>query len=202
MDRRNFLGATLGTVAGVGQAQAAPYVNFDNMTTQQHNFYREKISDLQWRASRILGNLKETLASKNAAAYKKIENKKVTVFYYKWLAGVTEKGLELDVTVFWDLPDDSIACTLGHELAHIVLGHNSNVNNKQEEHAADLWGAKLAQQAGYSVEEALRGVYEAGGQYGKGSASHPSYTERVLHLRKNGYPLKINGTFHPETIKK
>lgn len=206
--RRGVLGAAVGAL-GASSAKAGPYVSRQDMTIEQEKFYSEEIPKLKWRAIQVLGNLRVALGKIDQNALKKIEDIKLIVTYYSGLAAAVtsrvDSGIKefwLDVTVYWDLPDDTIACTLGHEIAHFVLNHDPEINDKKHEHEADVWGARLAQRAGYSVEQALRGIYEAGSQFGRGSGAHPSYAERLMHLRRQGFPLAMGGTFHPQTSKK
>jgi len=95
---------------------------------------------------------------------------------------------------------DRLAFVLGHELAHIVLGHVGpesghertpfvrSVFNRQQETEADQKGMELALAAGYSYRRALKAIHrmmELGLEYssfeGLGT-DHPSWKDRLTLL--------------------
>jgi len=97
--------------------------------------------------------------------------------------------------------DDELAFTMGHELAHIILGHGSTSqalsaatgkleSRKSKETAADLLGLKLARQAGYDpagAESLLRKLAESND--GAISFTHPAFKRRIEALRAEAAEL-------------
>lgn len=95
---------------------------------------------------------------------------------------------------------DRLAFVIGHELAHVTLGHvkkghadtkfKTVIFSREDEIAADMKGMQYAIKAGYSYKTALKGVQNAiklGMEYssyeGLG-ADHPSWKERLTYLDK------------------
>jgi hypothetical protein len=197
ISRRNLLKGVGGLATGVGagisgkQAQAGPYVDASEQTTEQFVFFEKQIPKLQSRARGILGRLLETLATNYPKSWPKVQNVTVQVGWVNRIAvaDTYDNQIELDVTVFYDLSDDAIACTLGHELGHFVYGTKSyHLNPKQEELKADIYGIRLVKLSGYNTAEALRSIWEAGEHFRKGGKTHPSYDERLKAARAAGYP--------------
>lgn len=104
---------------------------------------------------------------------------------------------EINITVYQGLLNDSrnineVACMLGHEIAHSLLGHvrfnevytEDSVN---AEAAADMLGQQLARLAGYDVGYAAdiwKRIYEKEGDF---VGSHPRYSERARILGQSKF---------------
>lgn len=201
--RRGLLGAALGAAAGLGlssQSQAAPYVDRSEMSGEQWTFYEKEIPKLQNRANQILRNLREALAEIDPKNYNKIADVIVEVRYHNQLAGANLRGkvIWIDVTVYYDINDDALASTIGHELGHFVYGTNRyHGNAHQMELDADIYGIKIAQRAGYDIRQAMRGIAEAGEFFRQGGKSHPSYDQRMQAVKKSGFPTAGTGYLQP-----
>ena len=93
------------------------------------------------------------------------------------------REINLDVTAFWNAPDDVLAFVIGHELGHIALHHPDELHqepalNQQEELDADAYGIRLAIKLGYSKTKALS-FCDVPKSSPTDSFSHPSYDRRI-----------------------
>lgn len=83
---------------------------------------------------------------------------------------------------------DELAFIIGHEMAHIALGHTkpgSMVDSREQEYMADVYGLYLMQKAGYNpcnVPAFWKRLYEQGGIDIK-TTSHPSHIQRAYYLQ-------------------
>jgi tetratricopeptide (TPR) repeat protein len=100
---------------------------------------------------------------------------------------------------------DRLAFIMGHELAHIVLGHHvvkvsrtatpfrQMVFSREDEYAADLKGMEIALAAGYSHRgalDALKRFIELKYEYPPiEGVDHPSFSERLERLDTTNAPL-------------
>jgi hypothetical protein len=87
-------------------------------------------------------------------------------------ANYIDKTITVDLGCFWDLSDDCLAYTMGHEIGHMVWAHGPKKNwdrekrlgldksrvpapeNRRRENDADVYGALLAYQLGYDRRKA------------------------------------------------
>lgn len=72
-----------------------------------------------------------------------------------------DRTISIDLTVFWDAPDDVLAFAIGHELGHIALKHPDELSTnpattRQEELDADQYGIRLAMKLGYKKAAAFK----------------------------------------------
>ncbi|MGA9363587.1 MAG: M48 family metallopeptidase [Bacteroidota bacterium] len=100
---------------------------------------------------------------------------------------------------------DRLAFVMGHELAHIILGHlaikvsrdatefRRLVFSREDEYAADLKGMEIALAAGYSHQAALNAfkrLIEMKYEYAPiEGVDHPSFSERLERLDTTSAPL-------------
>jgi len=100
--------------------------------------------------------------------------------------------------------DDELVAVLGHELAHIVLGHDRSAPNAEGE--ADYFGLYLAARAGYDPAagaQVWRRIARTQPWALIGSETHPSAPQRALAAtratqeiqakRADGRPLEPEG---------
>ena len=111
-------------------------------------------------------------------------------------ANLGKKLLELDLGTFWDLSDNTLAYTIGHEIGHFVVGDTLSHYGKfadmprdqymqvlakmrQGEIDADAYGARLAYAAGFDHRDAFRQFREeARRQKESEYDTHPSLQRR------------------------
>lgn len=83
---------------------------------------------------------------------------------------------------------DELAFIIGHEMAHIALGHTkpgNKADSREVEYMADVYGLYLMQKAGYNpcnVPAFWKRLYEQGGIDIK-TTSHPSHIQRAYYLQ-------------------
>lgn len=86
-----------------------------------------------------------------------------------------------DITLFQGMLNntnkDELAWDLGHELAHILLGHRASTH--ANEYAADKLGWELAKKAGYNMCRGKKIFYKL---YQGTSESHPTAKSRLKAL--------------------
>jgi hypothetical protein len=79
------------------------------------------------------------------------------------VADYVRRVIEIDLGCFWDLSDDCLAYTLGHEIGHHVYNYKnkdywkkktSPSQNRKYEMDADVYGALLAYELGYDRRKA------------------------------------------------
>jgi hypothetical protein len=201
--RRGFVGGAAAAALGAtSQSRAGQYVHPSEVSTaDQFMFYEKQKPKLQFRANQILGKLQVTIARNDPNTYnKKTKDIELEVGWVNQVAAadIKLKLIYLDVTVYYDLSDDAIAFTLGHELGHFVNGTSSyHLDPKGAELKADIYGVRLASLAGYNVNEALRDIHEAGKFFSQGSKTHPSHDERLKNVRSAGYPAAGSSYLDP-----
>lgn len=209
--RRDVLRGAAAATAGVaGAGNAAPYKDKKTLSPDEQKFFEKEKVKLQSRVNLIYKKLIQVFTKNHVD---RLKNLKVTVTYepgfasastHYFLGFKTHESVELDVTVYYDLPDDSIACTLGHEIAHLLLNHsnsrspNSTIPPHQKEHDADKLGMEIAQRAGYDIRHAFRGLWDAGPSSSAhtGGKTHPGLIQRLNLLRQSGFK-QAGGYFHP-----
>jgi hypothetical protein len=113
-----------------------------------------------------------------------------------------DKNIVIDLGTFWDMSDDAIAFTLGHELGHIVwFGRKKykrgdswetpqkKLRNVQQELDCDTYGAQLAYSVGYNPSHALQ-QFDAEARSWRydpkvpGNNYYPDYAMRQANYKK------------------
>jgi hypothetical protein len=116
-----------------------------------------------------------------------------------------DRSISIDLTVFWDAPDDVLAFAIGHELGHIALKHPDELAvdpaaTRQEELDADQYGIRLAMKLGYKKAAAFKfmagkkgaGMYnlDMGGALQQDPTStHPLIRTRASNANQTGFKL-------------
>lgn len=108
--------------------------------------------------------------------------------------------ISIDITAFWDAPDDALAFAIGHEMGHIVGNHHhsrSSSANRQQELDADRYGISLAQKLGYNKAVVFKFVYSKQ-DYKRANtpnpqANHPTIDQRSKEAKKLGFQLSKAG---------
>jgi len=191
IDRRGFIRA-LGAGAGAAAlasiapiAKAGQYTPVANLSQAGLTRWKEEAAKLY---PRLVSVYKQILLSNPTA---KIIPHRLLVRDCSGVAAhnVNSHEITFDPTVFYDISDDGIAYTMGHELSHCLLGHMGNFNkiaagfypasSRQREIDADVLGAELAFRAKYDPSKAFESFSNKSKNW-KGSwlASHPDFSER------------------------
>jgi len=108
--------------------------------------------------------------------------------------------ISIDITAFWDAPDDALAFAIGHEMGHIVKDHTHNKVssvNKAQELEADQYGINLAKKLGYNKAVVFKFVYSKE-DYKRANtpnpqADHPTIDQRSKKAKKLGFELSKAG---------
>jgi len=121
-------------------------------------------------------------------------------------ANATDKVINIDVTVFWDAPDDTLAVVMGHELGHIALGHvagndeQTPEKNRQDEYDADDFGIDLAKVLGYSKARVFAFMHSKKADYDQENkwasepdSTHPNFDQRIDRAGQRGFQLSKGG---------
>jgi hypothetical protein len=107
--------------------------------------------------------------------------------------------ISIDITAFWDAPDDALAFVIAHEMGHIVGNHHhsKSISAKKQELAADRYGISLAQKLGYNKAVVFKFVYSKE-DYKRANtphpqADHPTIDQRSKEAKKIGFQLSKAG---------
>jgi predicted Zn-dependent protease len=125
-------------------------------------------------------------------------------------ASPQNRSISVDLTVFWDAPDDVLAFAIGHELGHIALNHPeelavSPATTRQEELDADQYGIQLAMKLGYKKAAAFKfmagkkgaAMYnlDMGGALQQDpNSTHPLTRTRASNASQSGFKLSRTST--------
>lgn len=161
-----------------------------------------KLTQLQARCNKMLPQL---VAAAGTSWADKLKGTVVTVrslgAYVN--AETDNRVVNIDVTVFWDAPDATLAFAIGHELGHIALGHGEITDlakGRQEEFDADDFGVTIAQSLGHNRAEVFRFMHRKKGEYEQNNkwasepdSTHPTYTDREQRQQNKGFQLSKGG---------
>jgi predicted Zn-dependent protease len=161
-----------------------------------------KLTQLQARCNKMLPRL---VAAAGTSWANKLKGTVVTVRSLGAYVNAEPESrvINIDVTVFWDAPDATLAFAIGHELGHIALGHGEITDlakGRQEEFDADDFGVTIAQALGYDRAEVFRFMHSKKGEYeqnnkwaGEPDSTHPTYTDREQRQQNKGFQLSKGG---------
>jgi Zn-dependent protease with chaperone function len=201
MSRRGFLGALgAGAMAASGAAQAGEFMGMADFGMQR---FMQEAAKLEKRMAPIFQKL-VAASGKDAPLLSKVRYSAESINGSAEADPYGDGTIRLDVTVFYDLPDDALAYTIAHEMGHLVYKHkfgkNINVQTaRQYELQADVYGARLAYKCGYDPKQAY-GEMDAAQKRAraKPTAQHPDYQTRKTHVQQQtGIPVAaINNLQH------
>lgn len=198
MSRRGFLGALgAGAMAASGAAQAGPFMGMADFGMQR---FIQEAAKLEKRMAPIFQKL-VAASGPDAPLLSKVKISAESVFGSAEADPFGDGKIILDVTVFYDLPDDALAYTIAHEMGHLALKHKFGKNvsvqtARQYELQADVYGAKLAYKCGYDPKQAFAEMTAAEKKArAKSTASHPDYQTRKTHVQQQtGVPVAAINT--------
>jgi predicted Zn-dependent protease len=165
------------------------------------NTWAPRIAQLQARANAMLARLVKAAGPQYA---RQLAGTTVAVRSTEEYAQATvdQRVVTLDITVFWDAPDATLAVAIGHELGHIAFGHNYPVTpaqSRKEEFSADDFGIRLAKSLGYNTAELFNFMHDKE-EYNftnaiskMSNSTHPSYDQRIERAKKQGFKLSKGG---------
>lgn len=118
-------------------------------------------------------------------------------------ASADDRTIDIDITVFWDAPDATLAVAIGHELGHIALGHmgkaTTAVQSRKDEFSADDFAIRLAQALGHNTAEVFKFMHDkeeydwTNFMSSMSNSTHPNYQQRIDRAKKAGFKLSKGG---------
>jgi Zn-dependent protease with chaperone function len=125
-------------------------------------------------------------------------------------ANAGNKSISMDITVFWDAPDEVLAFAIAHELGHIALGHVGDatpVQSRKEELDADDFATKLCKALGYNKAGLFKFMHSKKGEYdymnlisSQADSTHPNYNQRIDRAKQQGFQLSKGGIQQINTL--
>ena len=185
-----------------------PAKKFQDLATLQKDpealvtTWAPRIAQLQTRANSMLSRLIQSAGPKYA---RQLAGTTVAVRSTDQYvaASAEDRTIIIDITVFWDAPDATLAVAIGHELGHIALGHfgvaPNPVQSRKDEFSADDFGVRLSKQLGYNTAELFKFMHDKE-EYdwtnlisSQPSSTHPNYQQRIDRAKKAGFKLSRGG---------
>lgn len=212
LTRRGFLqgaAATAATAAVPGLARAGEYQDLETIKKDPAT-WGPRIDQLQQRCDSMLGKLARTAGPSWA---QQIAGTKINVRSNdQWLqANAGNRSISIDLTVFWDAPDDVLAFAIAHELGHIALAHTDDAapaQSRQEELDADDFAVRLCQALGYTKAGLFKFLHKKQSDYDYintitklPNSSHPSYDQRINRAGQQGFKLSKGGIQQMNTLQ-
>ena len=138
---------------------------------EDFKLWEDRAAKLRIRVQRIYARLQTVMPQEDKSALSGVKVIVPLTGDMSWAsARYDDRIISMDLGCFWDLSDDAIAYTLGHEIGHMVwaLGPKKNwekdkkrgltrrpaPENRRLEMDADVYGALLAYQLGYDRRKA------------------------------------------------
>ena len=177
------------------------YQNIDTLKKDPEvlvNTWGPRITQLQARCNTMMARLISAAGPKYAGP---LAGTTITVRSTEQYvaASADDRTIEIDITVFWDAPDATLAVAIGHELGHIALGHmgkaTTAVQSRRDEFSADDFAIRLAKALGHNTAEVFRFMHDKQ-EYDYTNAisampnsTHPTYDQRIQRAKKAGFKL-------------
>lgn len=168
------------------------------------NVWGPRLTQLQSRCNAMLSTLIKTAGAKWSS---QLTGTSVTVQsndqYIQ--ADAQTRKVSVDLTVFWDAPDATLAFAIAHELGHIALGHIDDVANiapaqsRKDELDADNFGVSLAKSLGYNAAQVFKFMNskeeldQQDRQTRLPNSTHPSNAQRIQRAQQQGFKLSKGG---------
>ena len=213
--RRDFLrgmGAAAAVAAVPGLAKAGEYKDLVKVPVDAGELQKvwvPRMTELQKRADQLLAKLIRAAGPQWAQRLQGTQVKVVSNENYAQ-SDSDNRRITIDLTVFWDAPEDTLAFVIGHELGHIAMDHGDEVapaQSRQEEHDADDFGIRLAKLLGYNKAEVFKFLHKQKSEYDyiealskSPNSTHPTYQQRINKARLNGFQLSQGGIQQMQTL--
>ena len=181
------------------------YQNIDTLKKDPDvlvNTWGPRITQLQARCNTMMARLISAAGPKYAGP---LAGTTITVRSTEQYvaASADDRTIEIDITVFWDAPDATLAVAIGHELGHIALGHmgkaTTAVQSRRDEFSADDFAIRLAKALGHNTAEVFKFMHDKQ-EYDYTNAisampnsTHPTYDQRIQRAKKAGFKLSKGG---------
>jgi hypothetical protein len=211
--RRDMLKGLAGAAAvGATGAQAGQFIDYDKLIKdpELETVWVPRMQKLQQRSNVMLAKLVRTAGSAWSEQLKgttiKVESNEQHI-----QADANERSVSIDLTVFWDAPEDVLAFAIGHELGHIALGHNdvpsSPEQSRKDESNADNFAVRLCKALGYNKAGVFKFLYAKKGEIenmnrltSQPNSTHPTMTQRMDKARQQGFQLSKGGIQQMNTL--
>jgi hypothetical protein len=186
---------------------AAPAKKFQSLDTLNKDpealvtTWAPRLDQLQARCNSMMARLIKAAGPKYAG---KLAGTTISVRSFDQYLQATpeDRKITIDITVFWDAPDATLAVAIGHELGHIALGHTgvpTPQQSRKDEFSADDFGIRLAKTLGYNTAELFNFMHNKEEYDWKNlissqpSSTHPNYNQRIDRAKKAGFKLSKGG---------
>jgi len=191
----------------VVQTPTTPAKKFQDLAALQRDpdalvtTWAPRLDQLQTRCNSMLARLIKAAGPKYA---RQLAGTTITVRSTdRYLQATPEdRSIIIDITVFWDAPDATLAVGIGHELGHIALGHVGTPTpqqSRQDEFSADDFGVRLAKLLGYNTAELFKFMHNkeeydwTNFMSSMSNSTHPNYDQRIDRAKKAGFKLSKGG---------
>ena len=214
ISRRDLLKGVAGAAAlgATGLTKAGEYKPYDELIKDKEalvNVWGPRLEQLQQRGNAMVNKLIRTAGP---AWAKQLAGTQLIVQsndqYLQANAG--NKTISMDVTVFWDAPDEVLAFAIAHELGHIALGHVDDVSpaqSRKEEMDADDFAVRLCKALGYNKSGLFKFMHSKKEMYAyynliasQPSSTHPNFDQRKNNAKKKGFQLSKGGVQQMNTL--
>jgi len=220
IDRRGFLkglGGAAAMAAMPNLAKAGDYQPIEKLSKDPEalvNVWAPRLDELTARANKMLARLSRAAGPQWA---KSIEGTDIGVVSNEDYAQSSpeDRQIRIDLTVFWDADDATLAFVIAHELGHIALAHYGGYDNqantpeerrkhaagyRQQELDADSFAIRLAKLLGYNKAEVFKFMHKQKEQYAylelltkNPNSTHPTFQQRIQKARQDGFQLSKGG---------
>lgn len=229
IDRRGFLKGLTGAAAlgATGLSKAGDYIKYDDLIKDPESVQKvwiPRMVNLQERADKMLARLINA-AGPDWAKY--LKGTKVSVQSNSNYAQATTatKNISIDLTVFWDADDATLAFIIGHELGHIGYSHTKSYDDinkgsdpmrqqqiasefRKQEMDADNFAIALARILGYNKAEVFKFMHKKESEYAyietltsSPNSTHPRMRDRIERAKLNGFQLSKGGIDQMNNLK-
>jgi len=192
------------TVAATPAAPAKKFQSLDTLNKDPEALvttWAPRLDQLQARCNAMMARLIKAAGPKYA---RQLAGSTIDVrsFEQYLQANAQTRKITIDLTVFWDAPDATLAVAIGHELGHIALAHvgvPTPQQSRKDEFSADDFGIRLAKALGYDTAELFNFMHDkeqyfwTNFQSMQSTSTHPSFDQRIDRAKKSGFKLSKGG---------
>ena len=210
INRRDLLKGVAGAAAlgATGLAKAGEYQDLETLKKDPVT-WMARANELQQRSNGMLGKLVRAAGPDWA---QRLQGARVLIRSNdQWMQGnAINRTITIDMSVFWDAPDDVLAFAIAHELGHIALAHKDQPNPalaRQEEMDADDFAIRLSKALGYNKAGLFKFLHQKQSDYDYinsitklPNSSHPSYDQRIDRAGQKGFQLSKGGMQQMNTL--